>query len=397
MGKHFGPRNDLAKKFTFDSSAHAGKLGVIEVVDGNSDASWAWIAVQGFSPVVPAFPIDDARGSRQDLRNLIAAYKLTAASNDLATALQQRHLLPNERLGAARVLLQFGQSETVLPYLTTWLTSAEFPEKLRGEIAQLLGNQSSEAARTAVVEAMQTAAADRQAETRAGADPTCRRCRRDAQQHAAREDVRLPLARSTRQAAAGTVEAIGRNQIGAREAGQRPSATRNNNSKPRSIALLTAVNAGQGSSEMGAKSFEKRCAICHKLGGEGQLIGPQLDGVGNRPVARIIEDVVDPNRNVDASFRTVLIQTFDGQIISGLPRRGRRRDFGAGQRGRERSPHRQGRHRPAKEFPVVTHAGQLRRASPTRRTGRADSNSSNHNRQNLPRSRRKSFNHGFHG
>jgi putative heme-binding domain-containing protein len=47
-------------------------------------------------------------------------------------------------------------------------------------------------------------------------------------------------------------------------------------------------------------------------------VGPQLDGVGNRGVDRILEDVLDPNRNVDANFRATILALGDGQIINGL-------------------------------------------------------------------------------
>ena len=50
------------------------------------------------------------------------------------------------------------------------------------------------------------------------------------------------------------------------------------------------------------------------------MIGPQLDGIGNRGLERLMEDLLDPNRNVDVAFRTTLIQTEDGATESGLIR-----------------------------------------------------------------------------
>jgi putative heme-binding domain-containing protein len=68
----------------------------------------------------------------------------------------------------------------------------------------------------------------------------------------------------------------------------------------------------------GKQIFTKNCAICHKLGDEGAKIGPQLDGIGIRGAARLIEDVLDPNRNVDQSFRTTTLVTTNGLPMSGL-------------------------------------------------------------------------------
>jgi len=50
-------------------------------------------------------------------------------------------------------------------------------------------------------------------------------------------------------------------------------------------------------------------------------MGPQLDGIGVRGAERLLEDLLDPNRNVDAAFRTVLITTVKGKVINGLKRR----------------------------------------------------------------------------
>jgi putative heme-binding domain-containing protein len=67
--------------------------------------------------------------------------------------------------------------------------------------------------------------------------------------------------------------------------------------------------------------FTKHCAACHKIADQGALVGPQLDGIGNRGLDRLLEDVLDPNRNVDVAFRTTTIRTADGRVLSGLVRR----------------------------------------------------------------------------
>ena len=53
----------------------------------------------------------------------------------------------------------------------------------------------------------------------------------------------------------------------------------------------------------------------------GGLIAPQLDGIGNRGLERIVEDVVDPNRNVDVAFRYSTIATVSEDTLTGLYRR----------------------------------------------------------------------------
>lgn len=68
----------------------------------------------------------------------------------------------------------------------------------------------------------------------------------------------------------------------------------------------------------GAKVFKNACAICHQVAGEGAKIAPQLDGVGARGVERLLEDILDPSRNVDQALRTTVISTLDGKTLSGL-------------------------------------------------------------------------------
>jgi putative heme-binding domain-containing protein len=72
---------------------------------------------------------------------------------------------------------------------------------------------------------------------------------------------------------------------------------------------------------MGMQAFKKNCIVCHQLDGEGATVGPQLDGIGNRGADRIIEDILDPSRNVDPAFRVTLFTTKDGDTESGLFRR----------------------------------------------------------------------------
>lgn len=67
----------------------------------------------------------------------------------------------------------------------------------------------------------------------------------------------------------------------------------------------------------GKNLFAMACAICHQIGGEGAKVGPELDGIGLRGLDRLLEDVIDPSRNVDASFRATHVVLKDDRLISG--------------------------------------------------------------------------------
>ncbi len=64
--------------------------------------------------------------------------------------------------------------------------------------------------------------------------------------------------------------------------------------------------------------YTKHCAVCHQLANEGAKVGPQLDGIGNRGLDRLMEDILTPNRNVDAAFRATTINLLDGRTLTGL-------------------------------------------------------------------------------
>lgn len=90
----------------------------------------------------------------------------------------------------------------------------------------------------------------------------------------------------------------------------------------RSLKLLAARQAGFASAKTdltkGADLYTKTCAACHRVGGKGGKIGPDLDGIGNRGLERLLEDILAPNRNVDAAFRSSTVLRTDGTIVTGL-------------------------------------------------------------------------------
>jgi putative heme-binding domain-containing protein len=87
-------------------------------------------------------------------------------------------------------------------------------------------------------------------------------------------------------------------------------------------SLLTSRRASfaqaAGNPENGRELFKKNCQVCHQLAGEGKQVGPNLDGIGNRGLDRVLEDVLAPNRNVDVAFRTTTVVTNEGKAFSGL-------------------------------------------------------------------------------
>ena len=89
------------------------------------------------------------------------------------------------------------------------------------------------------------------------------------------------------------------------------------------LALIDSRRTDYGTSHggdltLGAATFTKNCATCHQIDGQGARIGPQLDGIGIRGLDRLLEDVLDPNRNIDQAFRTTNLALTDGRVVAGL-------------------------------------------------------------------------------
>ena len=82
----------------------------------------------------------------------------------------------------------------------------------------------------------------------------------------------------------------------------------------------TAFKQAKPDLTVGENVFKMNCAVCHQIKGEGGLIGPQLDGIGHRGADRLFEDILDPNRNVDAHFHLHQLKLRDGSTQTGFVR-----------------------------------------------------------------------------
>ena len=83
-------------------------------------------------------------------------------------------------------------------------------------------------------------------------------------------------------------------------------------------ARSEGFDAARANTENGGALFKMHCAACHQIAGVGGVIGPQLDGIGSRGPARLAEDILDPNRNVDAHFYLTTVTRKDGSTVAGF-------------------------------------------------------------------------------
>ena len=69
---------------------------------------------------------------------------------------------------------------------------------------------------------------------------------------------------------------------------------------------------------LGKKAFTQHCAKCHKHGGEGAQIGPDLTGFAVHPKEEILIHVLDPSRSVEGNYKAYTATLLDGRTIQGL-------------------------------------------------------------------------------
>ena len=81
----------------------------------------------------------------------------------------------------------------------------------------------------------------------------------------------------------------------------------------------------EGDSRRGRELFldekQTKCAVCHRVGGKGGDVGPDLTHVGgkfDRP--HLIESLLEPSRQIVEGYRTTSIVTTDGRLWTGIVR-----------------------------------------------------------------------------
>ncbi|HEV3262932.1 MAG TPA: PVC-type heme-binding CxxCH protein, partial [Gemmataceae bacterium] len=78
------------------------------------------------------------------------------------------------------------------------------------------------------------------------------------------------------------------------------------------------LRAGPGVPGRGRELFRRHCASCHRLFGEGKLVGPDLTHANRKDRDYLLASVVDPSAVVRKEYLSYLVQTKDGRVLTGL-------------------------------------------------------------------------------
>jgi putative heme-binding domain-containing protein len=315
------PRNDTARQITWDLADCAGKRGVIEITDGNTGTAYAWLAVARFEPELPELKLAEPPSASRRMPtavNLIRTLKLTGFDEALSKVAFTSAAGADTRAAAARALLG-SNAEKTIPKIAAVVTDSSASASLREKLAAALAETNSPAAIVTISTAMRDAPHRLQqsfatvlAGSRNGAEALLTACK----------DGKAPALLLRNKSIGDRLKAVKIPGLDERIAALTANLPPSNAELDKLIAARSkAFDPAKASASRGADVFARNCAVCHAIEGKGGVLGPQLDGIGGRGAERLLEDILDSNRNVDRAFRMNVITLKNGTVVAGLPRR----------------------------------------------------------------------------
>ncbi|GAB5401893.1 MAG: hypothetical protein Aurels2KO_01240 [Aureliella sp.] len=84
-------------------------------------------------------------------------------------------------------------------------------------------------------------------------------------------------------------------------------------------STLKKIRSGATGSEASGKVIFKRlCSQCHRLGGEGFEVGPDITSNGRGNLQQLVSNVLDPSLVIGEAFQAVNLMTVEGNVASGI-------------------------------------------------------------------------------
>ncbi len=84
------------------------------------------------------------------------------------------------------------------------------------------------------------------------------------------------------------------------------------------LAAYAGVKVLTGDPARGKAVFNRACAACHKFGGQGHEVGPDIAALTDTSFDALMTAILDPNREVDARYASYSAALKDGRVLSGL-------------------------------------------------------------------------------
>jgi putative membrane-bound dehydrogenase-like protein len=83
-------------------------------------------------------------------------------------------------------------------------------------------------------------------------------------------------------------------------------------------ALFTPEALRKADARHGRELFQRTCATCHTLFGEGGKVAPELTGAQRSSLDYLLDNIVDPNAVVWDQYKATYFETKDDRLISGV-------------------------------------------------------------------------------
>lgn len=112
---------------------------------------------------------------------------------------------------------------------------------------------------------------------------------------------------------------------------QRLIRSTNNNIKSQAIKLFEGTSIDRTSiiasysqtttktdATRGKAIFTQHCSVCHQLGEQGHAVGPDLAALANRNANFLLQEILDPNKNLDSRYIEYVAVTKNGRTLTGL-------------------------------------------------------------------------------
>jgi putative heme-binding domain-containing protein len=317
LARAYPPRHDAAQQITWnfdqaEDGTRAHQHTVLELTDGDDATAYAWLAAGGFDPAVVTIPND---ALQRDKRIRMLAQLCTTSGSAappadtefLSSLPNKAGLTPDTRAALADFLAARSSDSSAL-LLAPLARDAELAPVVFAALQdpQTTSDELAKAFRTEPFRA-QAKLATALAGSVSGANQLLKLA---------------PPAVLAEPLVSSKLNALDDAKIAQRLKALTASLPPHNEALNKLIAQrLRAYNAAKADATRGEQVFTTVCFICHRIGVRGNLVGPQLDGIGARGIERLLEDILDPNRSVDPAFRLHLVKRKDGTLYAGLQRR----------------------------------------------------------------------------
>ena len=67
----------------------------------------------------------------------------------------------------------------------------------------------------------------------------------------------------------------------------------------------------------GREVYQRTCMACHKMYGEGGILGPDLTGSNRADLNYLLLNIIDPSGDIADAYKLVTVHTKSGQVLTG--------------------------------------------------------------------------------